>query len=385
MPIYEYVIKSNCSDTTYDHYHSAALSDINNALRNNIPNYAWIYNAKVYLKMDHDSVLGTLGNADVNIWFSNNGDDNSGKKILSGTTSVNPKVFEEDITSYVSNIYYPFTISCSSYSRLAVYYDSTTRRKYNCNVFKVVVEYRIPSYIIQVNATEGGTASCNIDIRDYLQHGTQAVITATPNTGYKFVKWSDGNTSATRTITVTSNATYTAVFEKNTVTATFKNYDNSVLQTISVDYGSTPTYTGSTPTKSSTAEYDYKFSGWSPTPSAVTSDVTYIAQFIAEKRKYTLNVNAAEGGTVTGGGSYEYGSTVTLTASANAGYEFVKWSDGNISPSRAVTVTENLTFTAYFRTNRLLGHTSSAKKVLLNFDEVKALLLHNTKIYEKIT
>lgn len=32
--------------------------------------------------------------------------------------------------------------------------------------------------------------------------------------------------------------------------------------------------------------------------------------------------------------------------------------------------------------NNIKGHTSSAKKVLLNVDEVKALLLHNTKIYE---
>ena len=213
MPIYEYIIKSNCTSTSYDHYHSAALADINNALRNNIPNYAWIYNAKVYLKMDHDSVLGTLGVADVNMWFCNNGDDNSGTKILSDTTSVNPKEFIADITPYVSNASYPFTISCSSYSRLAVYYDSTTRRKYNCEVFKVVVEFRIPSYFVQLKATEGGTTSSNIELGNPVPYGTQAIITATPNDGYKFVKWSDDNTSATRTITVTSNATYTAIFE----------------------------------------------------------------------------------------------------------------------------------------------------------------------------
>lgn len=216
MPIYEYEIKSNCSSTSYDHYHSASLSDINAALNNNIPNYAWIYNVKVYLKMDHDSVLGTLGNADVNIWFCNNGDDNSGTKLASGTTSVNTKEFTADITSYVSNIYSPFTIS-APYSKIAVYYDSTTRRKYNCNVFKVIVEYRIPSYIITVNATEGGTASCSANTGDYIQHGKQVTLTATPNAGYKFVKWSDGNTSATRTITVTGKATYTAIFELNKI------------------------------------------------------------------------------------------------------------------------------------------------------------------------
>ena len=33
--------------------------------------------------------------------------------------------------------------------------------------------------------------------------GTTVTITATPNTGYHFVKWSDGVTDATRTITIT--------------------------------------------------------------------------------------------------------------------------------------------------------------------------------------
>ena len=37
-------------------------------------------------------------------------------------------------------------------------------------------------------------------------------ISATPNAGYRFVQWQDGNTSNPRTVTVTANATYTAYF-----------------------------------------------------------------------------------------------------------------------------------------------------------------------------
>ena len=37
------------------------------------------------------------------------------------------------------------------------------------------------------------------------------------NEGYYFQKWSDGNTSNPRTVTVTGNATYTALFAENTV------------------------------------------------------------------------------------------------------------------------------------------------------------------------
>ena len=63
---------------------------------------------------------------------------------------------------------------------------------------------------------------------------------------------------------------------------------------------------------------------------------------------YTLTVTAGAGGTVTGGGTYNPGTTVTLTATPNSGYKFIKWSDGNTSVTRSVTVTGNTTYTAYF-------------------------------------
>ena len=47
-------------------------------------------------------------------------------------------------------------------------------------------------------------------------------MTAVPNTGYHFVNWSDGVTTATRTDTnVTANLTVTATFAINTYTLTY--------------------------------------------------------------------------------------------------------------------------------------------------------------------
>ena len=43
--------------------------------------------------------------------------------------------------------------------------------------------------------------------------GTQATVTAVPNSGYQFKQWSDGNTSASRTVTVNEDLTLTATFE----------------------------------------------------------------------------------------------------------------------------------------------------------------------------
>ena len=50
--------------------------------------------------------------------------------------------------------------------------------------------------------------------------GATATLTATPNMGYHFVQWQDGNTQNPRTITVTGDATYTAAFAPDAAPAT---------------------------------------------------------------------------------------------------------------------------------------------------------------------
>ncbi|MDR2846205.1 MAG: leucine-rich repeat protein [Candidatus Methanoplasma sp.] len=66
------------------------------------------------------------------------------------------------------------------------------------------------SYTISVSSNTGGTATGGGTYAD----GASASISAIPYEGYKFVKWSDGNTQAYRTVKVISNAAYGAVFEK---------------------------------------------------------------------------------------------------------------------------------------------------------------------------
>ena len=68
----------------------------------------------------------------------------------------------------------------------------------------------------------------------------------------------------------------------------------------------------------------------------------------ATKYTVTTSVNPANAGTVTGGGSYYKDSSIELKAVANSGYKFSKWSDGNTSNPRTITVTGNKTYTAQF-------------------------------------
>jgi hypothetical protein len=73
-----------------------------------------------------------------------------------------------------------------------------------------------------------------------------------------------------------------------------------------------------------------------------SSDVTPIS-------KYTLSVTATDGGTVSSpGGSYNEGSSVTITASPNSEYIFENWSNGSTENPLTITVNQNISLTANF-------------------------------------
>ena len=69
---------------------------------------------------------------------------------------------------------------------------------------------------------------------------------------------------------------------------------------------------------------------------------------------YTVSLSASPqaGGTVSGGGSYEVGSQIAISASANYGYMFVDWTGSSSCTSTPynITVNENKSYTANFIT-----------------------------------
>ena len=71
---------------------------------------------------------------------------------------------------------------------------------------------KIPQYTI--NITCDNTMGTVTGAGTYYE-GTNVTLTATAHAGYSFVQWEDDNTAdATRTITITKNDTYTAIFDK---------------------------------------------------------------------------------------------------------------------------------------------------------------------------
>ena len=110
------------------------------------------------------------------------------------------------------------------------------------------------------------------------------------------------------------------------------------------------------------ANADYQFTGWYENDVKVSDDAKYtftvtgnrslVAKF--EKITYTVETSAspAEGGTTSGDGSYAFESEATVTAVANAGYEFAGWfeNDAKVSDDAkyTFTVTGNRNLVAKF-------------------------------------
>lgn len=108
---------------------------------------------------------------------------------------------------------------------------------------------------------------------------------------------------------VTESVIYTALFDSivNEYTVTWIDEDGTVLLTETYAYGETPVYTGATPFKADTAEFYYDFAGFGEI-AAVTSDVTYTAQYTAITRMY--RVTFKDGEKTLSSLIYAYGDTI---------------------------------------------------------------------------
>lgn len=167
---------------------------------------------------------------------------------------------------------------------------------------------------------------------------------------YVFDSW-----SPTLKTTPDADATYTATYRAATTkqyTITFKDEDGFVLQSSEVNYGTTPTFGGSTPTKDQDDEWVYTFGGWTPAVTDVTGEQIYTATYNKTKRKYTilfkhngaaLTNNAApdnkwEYGTL----PYFEGATPAKAPEGGIYYAFDRWTPV------AVPVTSDMMYYAHF-------------------------------------
>lgn len=86
------------------------------------------------------------------------------------------------------------------------------------------------------------------------------------------------------------------------------------------------------------------------TSSKNTITIVAVGSSAPTTTQYTVTVEASptNGGSVTGGGTYDSGATATLKAVPNSGYVFSRWSDGSTSATHIVKVTTDFTVIATF-------------------------------------
>jgi len=179
-------------------------------------------------------------------------------------------------------------------------------------------------------------------------------VTAVPDIGYHFVKWSDDSTRNPRTDTkVAGDLDVMASFALNEYALTVSALNGSVSKSPDL-----AVYPHGTPvTLTAVPATGYHFTGWSgamttTTPLIVTMDSTRTLTANFEINQYTLTYTAGPNGKISGISpqTVNHGANGTpVTAVPDTGYGFVQWSDGSTANPRTDThVTTHVAVTAQF-------------------------------------
>lgn len=231
-------------------------------------------------------------------------------------------------------------------------------------------------------SVSGGGQSSSTSIT--VDEGTSVTFTATPNSGYRFVRWdvSGGESYSTSLnpahLQLDYDTTAVAYFEAAPITITIvssnSNYGTVSVSSVSVTSGSTVssvgkylTVNGSTVATANvatdTAQYDYSFNGWTIPSSPVTSNMTVTANFSRAIQNYTISIsssNSSYGTVSTSSITAPYGTsisassnvlrvgstTVTATPASDTSqysYAFNSWSGLAASVSSNMSITANFT------------------------------------------
>ena len=314
---------------TWTKYFSFPISTINDALNNtsNVPDNAKINSVTINVSVKYECASAA------NVYFKFGiGDNGSINSELMGENQIGSlsmtKSETQSKTLPISSNTSPYAISTvnGSYFTICIYTGNYSNKTFWVTDVTLTIDYEIPTYTITANSNNSsyGTVSGG----GTYNNGTTVKLTATPKTGCKFVKWSDGNTDNPRTVTVTGNASYTAEFGLEKYTLTIDRGDHGIVK----GNDSTTYNYGDTVTLEVEAHPGYLFKKWSdgntdnPRTITITGDASY--SVVYERGCYISVGEVSDQGTIEGathGSCYEKGTTLTVTAIPNVGYQFKSW------------------------------------------------------------
>lgn len=287
------------------------------------------------------------------------GNWNTWNKVTIIRDGVNSKV-------QINGTTYPVTCAATNTDRVFLgifwptreFFDLVRVRKYADPAPTSVIDAE-QSLDLTITATSGSDGSISPQGNVIVNYGENQTFTVSPNAGYHIadvlVDGSSVGALTSHTFTnVTANHTIAASFAINTYTLTITSANGTVTKNpdqVNYNHGSTVQLTA-------TPAVGYSFSSWSGDASGSTNPLTVTmdgnknitANFTLNT--YTVTITSLNGAVTKNPdqASYNYGTDVTLTATADIGYHFLGWSgdaSGNTNPL-LVTMNGNKNINANF-------------------------------------
>ena len=256
------------------------------------------------------------------------------------------------------------------------------QRTFNYNVeeggAEFVAVYEAIEFTVTATATAGGTVDPASQVKTI---GQDVEVLAIANTGFEFTSWTDPDdvladaTANPATFNMPADdvslvAQFTAI--DYTVTATAGAGGTVAPATQTVNYQDAITVTA-------TPNDGFVFDGWTATgvtlanamtnPASFTmpaNDVALVADFAKIPYTVTASVMPSNGGTTSAlNANYFVGDAVSVTATANPGFEFTSWTATGVTLATPTAATQNFTMPAGNVTlvanfspvnNKLMGH-----------------------------
>jgi len=218
---------------------------------------------------------------------------------------------------------YVFTSAKDTTYALSIYQPHTLVANFAINSYNVTAS---PSIAGGGAVTGSGTYT----------YGSSCTLQATATTGYSFTGWVENgtivSTSTSYRFTVNSARNIVANFSATIAVLVNPTYSGSVTGTGRYNSGATCTLTA-------TANSSYVFINWTENGAEVSKDASYtftvdrartlVANFTNKNNSINATSASTTKGTITGGGTYIYGSTCTLKATPKTGYVFTGWTEND--------------------------------------------------------
>lgn len=258
-------------------------------------------------------------------------------------------------------------------------------------LFCGMVSCRTNRYTVTYRSSAGGTVAGETEqILSSREYGER--VRAVADEGYRFVCWSDGYELPERQeFNVTEDLVITAEFERIVPHVLYIAAEGGMIigeESQIVSYGE------ETQCVTAKAEEGYRFIGWSDGVDEATrfeqnvkEDLVLTAEF--ERIYYEVSYLVSAGGKIIGVAHQNIAhgqASRSVRAEAEPGYRFIRWSDGNMSESRAEeNVKRALIFTAEFEFLFEGGNGTEEDPLQIgNYVQLQNMVYHNTSCYRLI-